>query len=230
MDNSAENQAGIVARYDGWAEWYDEYLTAPLYEEIQAHLARLVGPGRGLCVDLGCGTGVHLAVLGSLGWSVIGVDLSADQLRLASNRWSLLVQADVCDLPIASERLECCVSALTLTDLDDVGPFFAETFRVLARSGRLVVIATHPCFVGPFVTMEGSAEGVARVHPGYRETRRTFVGPGIGQGIRSRVGVRHVPLAELLNKLVEAGLQLVRVDELGDGTVPWLFAFVASKP
>jgi hypothetical protein len=37
-------------------------------------------------------------------------------------------------------------------------------------------------------------------------------------------------LAELLNKLVEAGLQLVSVEELGDGTVPWLFAFVASKP
>lgn len=225
MVDSTEDQPGRVARYDGWADWYDEYLATPIYEKIPAHLADLVGPGRGLCVDLGCGTGAHLGVLGSLGWSVIGVDLSADQLRLASGRWPLVVQADVCDLPFASERLECCVSVLTLTDFDDLGPFLAETARVLARRGRLVVIATHPCFVGPFVQMEGGADGIAKIHPGYRETRRTFA----GQGIRSKVGVRHVSLAEMLNKLVEAGLQLVRVEELGDGSVPWLFAFVASK-
>jgi SAM-dependent methyltransferase len=229
MADSTENQLGRVARYDGWADWYDEYLTTPIYEKMPTHLADLVGRGRGLCVDLGCGTGAHLAVLGSLGWSVVGVDLSADQLRLASDRWPLVVQADVCDLPFASERLECCVSVLTLTDFDDVGLFFAETARVLARRGRLVVVATHPCFVGPFAKMEGGAEGIARIHPGYRDTDRTFVGPGIGHGIRSKVGVRHVPLAEMLNKLVQAGFQLVRVEELGDGSVPWLFAFVASK-
>jgi hypothetical protein len=33
----------------------------------------------------------------------------------------------------------------------------------------------------------------------------------------------------MLNKLVQAGFQLVRVEELGDGSVPWLFAVVASK-
>jgi hypothetical protein len=161
MADSTENQLGRIARYDGWADGYDEYLTTPLYEKMPAHLARLVGRGRGLCVDLGCGTGVHLAVLGSLGWSVI----------------------ESTSLP-----------------------------------------------TGPFVKMEGGSDGVARIYSNYRETRRTFVGPGIGQGIRSKIGVRHVPLAEMLNKLVEAGLQLVRVEELGDGTVPWLFAFVASKP
>jgi SAM-dependent methyltransferase len=230
MEDPAEDQPARPARYDGWADWYDEYLTAPLYKEMPAQLARLVGPGRGRCLDLGCGTGVDLPVLEPLGWSVIGVDLSADQLRLASDRWQLLVQADVSNLPFPSEGFQCCTSVLTLTDFDDVGAFFREAYRVLARSGRLVVIGTHPCFVGPFVEMEGGAEGVVKIHPGYHEARRTFVGPGIGNGIRAKVGVRHVPLAELLNELVGAGFQLERVEELGDGTVPWLFAFVASKP
>jgi predicted TPR repeat methyltransferase len=85
-------------------------------------------------MDLGCGTGVHLAMLGSLGWSVIGVDLSTDSLRRARTRWSLLVHADVRNLPIALESMEGCVSALTLTDLGDVGPFFGAAFRVLPRS------------------------------------------------------------------------------------------------
>jgi predicted TPR repeat methyltransferase len=85
-------------------------------------------------MDLGCGMGVHLAMLGSLGWSVIGVDLSTNLLRRARTRGSLLVPADVRNLPIASESMECCVSVLALPDLDDVGPFFGEACRLLARS------------------------------------------------------------------------------------------------
>ncbi len=77
--------------------------------------------------------------------------------------------------------------------------------------------------------MEQGPDGVAHIYPGYRHTERVFEGPGIGQGIRSKVGVRHVPLSELLNKLVSAGFQLLLVEELGDGTIPWLFAFVAKK-
>ena len=61
------------------------------------------------------------------------------------------------------------------------------------------------------------------------DTQRVFEGPGIGAGIRSRVGVRHVPLSELLNKLVASELHLERVEELGKGTVPWLLALVATK-
>ena len=108
-------------------------------------------------------------------------------------------------------------------------PFFREVERVLVPGGRLVVITTHPCFVGPFVKMEGGTSGVATIHPGYWDTERVFQGPGIGPGIRSRVGVRHVPLSELLNKLVVSELSLERVEELGKGPVPWLLALVATK-
>jgi hypothetical protein len=50
------------ARYDGEADWYDEHVAwstaaaAPL-------IARLAGQGSGWCLDVGCGTGVHLAAL-----------------------------------------------------------------------------------------------------------------------------------------------------------------------
>ena len=71
--------------------------------------------------------------------------------------------------------------------------------------------------------------GPAVVHPGYWNTERVFEGPGIGAGVRSRAGVRHVPLSELLNKLIASGLQLEHVEELGEGTVPWLLALKARK-
>ncbi len=227
-DSSHDALRSRVARYDGWADWYEEYLSGPFYENVPSDLARLVGSGSGLCLDVGCGTGVHLQLLRSLGWSVIGVDVSADQLRLARGRSSMISQADACVLPFPPGLFECSVSVLTLTDFDDVGPFFVEASRVLERQGRLVVVASHPCFAGPFATME-EGTGVAKIYPGYRDTQRVFEGPRLGEGIRSKVGVRHVPLAELFNKLLAAGFQLICVEELGNGTVPSLLAFVASK-
>ena len=57
---------------------------ARYYELAEALLCRLLGPGTGRCVDLGCGTGRFLRVAADLGWEVTGVDISADQLRLAA--------------------------------------------------------------------------------------------------------------------------------------------------
>jgi SAM-dependent methyltransferase len=148
---------------------------------------------------------------------------------LAARRGRSVVQGDVAGLPFNGGVASRVVSVLTLTDFDDVGPFFVEAHRVLAPGGKLVVISTHPCFVGPFVKMEGGAEGVAAVYPGYRVTERVFAGPGIGSGVRSRVGVRHVPLSELLNKLLASKLQVEHIEELGNGTVPWLLTLIASK-
>jgi hypothetical protein len=61
------------------------------------------------------------------------------------------------------------------------------------------------------------------------ETDGDFRFLDLGDGIRSRVGVRHVPLSELLNKLIASGLSLEHEEEPGEGAVPWLLAPVASK-
>ena len=219
------------ARYDGLAEWYDDFLKHPIYDDVPEHVGRLVGSGTGLCIDAGCGTGTHLRLLASRGWSVVGVDLSGDQLRLASRRWPSLVRGDVGSMPFTDGRASRVVSVLTLTDLDDVEPFLREARRILSPRGLLVVISVHPCFAGPSVKMEdGRPHGVAVVHPGYWNTDRVFEAPGIGSGVRSRAGVRHVPLSELLNKLIASGLRLEDVEELGEGTVPWLLALRARRP
>jgi hypothetical protein len=52
----------VPARYDGMADGYEECIAA-FSATATPLLLQLVGPGPGRCLDLGCGTGVHLAAL-----------------------------------------------------------------------------------------------------------------------------------------------------------------------
>ena len=180
MTHPDDRHSTLSPRYDGVAEWYDAYLQGPYYSDVPDHVLRLVGRGTGLCIDAGCGTGVHLSALASVGWTVAGVDLSADQLRLASQRGPNVLRGDAARMPFPDAVASRVVSVLTLTDFDDVGPFFFEVERILKPGGRLVIITVHPCFGGPFVEMQDGTSGVATIHPGYWVTQRVFKAPGIG--------------------------------------------------
>ncbi|TMK95968.1 MAG: class I SAM-dependent methyltransferase [Actinobacteria bacterium] len=48
--------------------------------------SRLLGSGPGRLLDVGCGTGFHTVRFVEAAWSVVGVDPSDDQLRLARRR------------------------------------------------------------------------------------------------------------------------------------------------
>jgi SAM-dependent methyltransferase len=221
-------------RYDGLADWYDQEiggLDVTTTTAITA-LGRLVGYGPGTCLDLGCGTGIAIPALLERGWRVVGVDLSGDQLRLAQRRvgdsGAWLVTADATVLPFANAGFDAVVSLLTHTDFDNPEAAFAEAARVLRRGGRLVYVGTHPCFVTPFV--ERRPTGAHLLHPGYRERGWHHMGPGFSRGIRPRVGVHHLPLADLVRAALRTGLTLTRLEEPGDDDdYPYLIALELQR-
>ena len=66
-----------------------EILTRPigeLHDHGRAVALRLLGPGPGRLLDLGCGTGAHTAAFRDQEWDVTGVDASEDMLRRARDR------------------------------------------------------------------------------------------------------------------------------------------------
>ena len=220
------------ARYDGQTEWYDAVTSAGMFSRARDFVVQLLGPGPGRCLDLGCGTGRAIPALVGAGWSVVGTDISSDQLEAARAHVggeAELVQADAHALPFEDGEFDAVVSILTHTDLDDVSTAFGEAGRVLRSGGPFVYLGAHPCFGSPFVKRGEGPQPV--LHPGYRRAgwHRLPADPASSTRIRARVGINHVTLAGLLNAIVSSGLAISHVEEPGDDDPPLFLAVRATK-
>jgi len=220
--------SGAPPAYDEHADWYEDYLSTAARTHVlrvQAMVAELLGPGAGTCLDVCCGTGVHAATLAALGWTPVGVDLSAGQLRHAARRLPVAV-ADSTALPVADAAVPAAVCVLASTDMPDYAAALHEIARVLRPGGRLLHVGVHPCFTGAFA--DWSARPKVVVDERYADRSRSFDAWNPA-GVRARVGAWHVPLADLLNAVSAAGLRLVRVAESGPGGVPDLLGALAVR-
>jgi SAM-dependent methyltransferase len=215
-----------AARYDGFADWYDDW-RKPSVENNALDVAGLLGPGEGLCLDLGCGTGLFFDALAATGRTVVGLDRSGDQLRVARTRSRAILQADAAALPFGDATFPAVVALWISTDVDDFAAVVSEVARVLAPGGLFLFYGAHPCFNGPHV--EWMEDGGIWAHPVYRTVGWHEESPWWGVNVRKRVGMRHHPLAEMLNAYVAAGLVIEHVAELGDRPLPNTLAIRARK-
>lgn len=228
MDGTSTHTDSSRARYDGIAGWYDGIAQSSMVDSSQA-LAELLGRGSGPCLDLGCGTGLYSDVIRQTGRAPIGMDVSRDQLLLARQRGAQVVQGDAARLPFANEVFPTVAAIWISTDVDDFNAVVREAARTLKPGGLFVLFGVHPCFNGPCV--ESRDDGVRLVHPIYRMAERHLTAPWWATGgIRERVGgMRHLPLGDLLNAVIDAGLRIARVTEPGDDPIPAVLALRAYK-
>lgn len=215
-----------IARYDGYADWYDEWRRQSA-EGNALEVSDLLGPGEGPCLDLGCGTGLFLGPLAATGRTVVGLDRSADQLRIARARSPRIVQGDGAALPFGDGSFPTVVAMWITTDVDDFAAVVAETARVLTPGGLFLCYGAHPCFNGPHI--EWLEDGGVRAHPTYRTAGWHQEAPWWGVVVRKRVGMRHHPLADVLNAFIRSGLLIDHVAEAGNRPVPNTLAIRARK-
>ncbi len=127
-------------------------------------------PGGGACLEVGCGTWVHAGTVRELGWTPVGVDLSAGMLRHARGRLAV-ARADAERLPIRA-------------DMPAYPAVLAEAAPVLRPGGVLVHVGVHPCFWGGFADCHDPDAVV--IAPGYLDgTGPGPPGPTRGCGLRS---------------------------------------------
>lgn len=208
------------APYDDIADWYEhEFLPRDFDPDrdpigIADALRHVLGPGEGPLLEIGCGTGIHAGALRLLGWSPIGLDLSAGMLRYAHDRLPV-AQGDATVLPFPDHCVPAVLAAMVHTDMADYTAVLREAHRVLAPRGVFVHIGVHPCFCGGFA--DRSDPSTVIIKPGYLDSNWTTVSY-TDQGIRDKLGAEHRPLAWLLNSLIDVGLIIEQVAEGGTPT------------
>ena len=232
-----------TAAYDDIADWYEEHFLPAQRRPRDGHdfadgigvdqaLAELLGAGHGTCLEVGCGTGIYAARVQSLGWTPLGIDLSAGMLRHAHGRLPV-ARGDATRLPFASASVAAATAVMIHTDMPAYVDVLDEIHRVLVPGGRFVHIGVHPCFCGSFADRADWQAIVVR--PGYLDAGWT---PGVSTTagelgrdgvVRKKVGAAHQPLASLLNQVTAAGFVVERFFE-GAAPTPITFSFRATKP
>lgn len=220
---------GPVAAYDQIADWYEEEFLGRQSDSdplgISRALHRLLGSGSGVCLEIGCGTGVHARQVRELGWTPVGVDLSAGMLRHATERLPI-ARADAQRLPVGYGCVPAAIAVMVHTDMQDYPAVLREAARVLRPGGVFVHVGVHPCFCGGFA--DATDREAIVIRPGYLDscwTRDSWT----DQGIRDKVGAIHRPLPELLRAFLDAGLTFERFTE-GGAPTPVMFAVQLRKP
>jgi SAM-dependent methyltransferase len=221
--------------WEDHAEWWIDGFTEgadPEYTEQILPLAAAELDGFGRVLDVGCGDGQISRLLAVQGASVVGVDPTWNQIRVAAERGggAVFARSGAADLPFASGSFDAAVACLVFEHIDDVDGAIAEVARVLRPGGRFSFFLNHPLLqtpgsgwiddhtidppeqywrIGPYLVEQDSVEQVE-------------------QGVFIRFV--HRPLSRYVNTLVEHGLVLERMVEPAppDGFIDRAFEYAQA--
>lgn len=152
---TAERRSKVATLFDGLAETWNSRDVASRGEALLDALDRGGPFGLGPCLEVGAGTGAFTPKLVDAFDSVVGVDLSGEMLRRATQCGAALVQADSATLPFRDSS----AAALVLLNMF---LFPDEVERVLAPDGCLLWVSA----LGDRTPIYLSAEDVDDALPG----------------------------------------------------------------
>jgi len=210
-----------MVAYDDIAEWYDQWVgTSPMHNDPYfSEVETLMGDvtGQRIC-DLACGQGRVSRYLADLGAQVVGIDLSAKLLEIASRHEMELpmgieyLLADAQNLDVEEVgTFNGVICFMALMDIPDLTPTMNSVARILHPDGWFVFSILHPSFhtsqSGELVLPEGVVRTIRSyfVEGHWRSDTRT--------GPPGKVGAYHRMLLTYVNALTDAGLIVERMSE-----------------
>lgn len=212
MDHSP-TRGSVSDDWDDIAEWWVAATgDGPAdSDEMLAVLRVLIESTDGRTLDLGCGEGQALALLGD---GAIGVDLS-HRLLLRAHAHAPVVRCRLPDLAwVRAGSIDRAVAVGIVELLPDERKFFEQVHTAVRAGGALIVVMNHPVVTAagsqPLVDDDGDVV--------WRWGR--YLEPGLlaqPAGHRT-VDLHHRPLGQLLTTAAAAGWHLERLIETGATT------------
>jgi SAM-dependent methyltransferase len=177
-------------------------------EETQALLGALVDPNADRTLDLGCGDGQALGLLGD---GAIGVDLS-HRLLTRAVRHAPVVRCRLPDLSwVRRGSFDQAVAVGLLDLLTDHIAFFEQAASAVRTNGALVIVMNHPVLTAPGSEPLVDESGEVMWRWGRYLERGTVDEPAD----RRTVELQHRPLGVLLTSAADAGWRLEHMIERG---------------
>jgi SAM-dependent methyltransferase len=147
-------KAVVFRHWGGRAATYDEAPNHAIHDEVQRaawteRLRTWTGPTPLDVLDVGCGTGFLALQCAALGHRVVGLDATAEMLKLArakADRAGLHVdlrRGDAEAVPFEAGRFNLVIERHVLWTLPEPARALTDWRRVLRRGGRLVLIEGH---------------------------------------------------------------------------------------
>lgn len=148
-ERAAAADAWFAAHADDWDRERSAYVTETA---VETAVAAALGPEPlGNLLDIGTGTGRMIELLGPRATTALGIDRSPEMLRLARGRieaaglaHGTVRRGDMYALPPADNSVDTVIIHQVLHFADDPAAVIAESARVLAPSGRLLVVDFMP--------------------------------------------------------------------------------------
>lgn len=145
--------AGSGSLWETHASWWIREFTEgadPEYEEQIIPLALSECGTSDRILDLGCGEGqITRRLMADGRTTVIGMDPTQNQLKVARQRGGSFVRGESVHLPFASDSFDAVLACLVFEHVRDLDQSISEIARVLVPGGRFCFFLNHPLLQTP---------------------------------------------------------------------------------
>ncbi len=148
--------AGLLYGYHATTKLLDKILAIPFLlnpflreNMIATGCGYLDGKTRGKLLEIGCGSGMTLANLKSLGWNAEGIDFDAKAAQTASLNFNITVHSgSLVEMNYPANQFDAILMSHVIEHIFDPVIFLTECSRILKPSGRLVILTPNISSIG----------------------------------------------------------------------------------